>query len=71
MTPDDEMEFCGHICMAARRLGFGLTKQGNGPYVYGFLDRMARQVVGGESLETEKAALKSACEKLVDYLSIK
>lgn len=71
MTPEQEMQFCGTICMAARRLGFRIEKQGIGPYNYRFRDRWERPITDYASADTEKEALKLACEKLVDHLSIK
>jgi len=69
MTPEEEFQFCGSICMSARRLGFGLSKLGTGPYNYRFLDSWHRPITEYVSAATEKEALKLACEKLVDYLT--
>ncbi len=72
MTPDEEMEWCGHICMAARRMGiYCRCNPGPGGFQVIWFDTVVAQLLPCNPRPTKTAALLSACEKLVDYLSIK
>ena len=68
----DDEKFCHCICDAARKMGIyaridveGATKRVT------FFDVMARSTISGPYVADQNEALKLACEKLVDYFTIK
>ena len=64
---EDEL-FCGHICMAAHRMGiYGRFE----PEGFRWFDVMANIRIGVESKGEKKEILHAACKSLVKYLSAK
>jgi len=69
MSESEQMEFCGHICMAARRLGVYLNREHkNGKHSFMFGDMMGGRFISGRDKPTEKEALFDACEEFQKYL---
>ena len=62
--------FCGHICMAARKLGIYLSEEKNGDkssFMFG--DMNGGRFISGRQKETRQESLKDACNELVQYLN--
>ena len=64
-SEDQRMEFCGHICRAAQKLGIYGRFQDDG---FMWLDPMAQTTFLTENLEDKKHTLERACENLIEYL---
>lgn len=69
MSEEEQRDFCGHICMAARRLGIYLeeteTPQG---FEFMFADQMGGRFISGRRKPERKAALLDACQELQSFL---
>jgi len=66
-----DMEFCGYVCMAARRANIPIAYQeAQGKHLYIFVDLPAfGTVIRGEPQDNKQKALKSACVALVRYFT--
>lgn len=63
-----KIKFCAEISAAARKLGIGITKEGN---AFVWYDPAGGVRIYGKINQDEQAAYQSACEELVEYLSCK
>lgn len=63
---DSDTWFCGHVCMAARKMHIALRRTQNG---LAWFDFMADRAIEVPSAGDEKSTLKAACEALVNYLN--
>lgn len=68
MIEQEEMEFCGNLCLAATRMGIGLRLVG-ADFQYQFADMQVAVLLRGERLPDKKKALVSACLALQNYLT--
>jgi hypothetical protein len=67
-----DMEYCGTICMAAHNLGIRLKRVDNdGKTGFIWRDIAAIAPLPGVWDEDPKAALKKACDILVDHIKVK
>ncbi len=63
-----QVEFCGHTCMAARKLGFGLRANGKS---FEFIDPLIGKIIRGEENPDQFTALENACKEFIDHLNDK
>lgn len=69
MTESEQMEFCGHLCMAARRLQIYLSREiRGGGYSFMFGDMAGGRFISGRDKPNQKDALFDACQELQKYL---
>lgn len=64
----DDFHFCGHVCLAASRMQIYLRWNADNS-LYEFIDKFSGSLISGERNEDRKAALRSACDALVEYFT--
>lgn len=71
MQLSEDAVYCGHVCMAARRLGFKIAYQQNGDihsYVWiDLMNNMSQMPCPAGS--TKEESLVNACKSLTNYIS--
>lgn len=63
---DEETFKCGHVCLAAKRLGFSI-KWTMGRFVW--IDHITGKIIPGPQNDNKKKALSLACDVLTNELS--
>lgn len=68
----ERAEFCGHLLKAASDMGMvARLDEIKGRFILHIADPISQGVISGKLSETKEEALESACNKLVDSISIK
>ena len=65
MIDDEKTRYCAAVMAAARKLGIGIRKDGNG---FQWADNVARKLVNGRTHDDPEMALFFACEDLTSHL---
>lgn len=68
---DEQTQYCGQICMAARRMGIGaqLTEDLVG-WSMNWFDFAVGAIIRSPSSKDKKEAVYLGCQQLVNYLKI-
>jgi len=64
MSEQEQLEFCGILCMAARRMRMPIIDYG---HAFAFIDKQGGVEIRGIAKGDRKACLVSACEQLQKY----